>query len=312
MTQYLPFLKLIENPENPFRKAGFIFFHTLDDLVRLHLSRHDQAEIVNLKEIRIIGLKRTGNHAIINWIKKQQTGVIWNINDVPVNKNPHRHRYEYLKFEYPFKQIPLKKIAQCKKEAKGEFSKKDCLLYSYEDHTLTQIASPHFERMHDLYLGKSLERYDVLILRDPFNLLASRLKSNFTKVKARNQTFTELWISYAKEFLGETEYLKHNKICINYNRWFQDIDYRKQLASQLKSKFSDKGINQISGIGKGSSFDNLDFQGKAFQMDVFNRWRNFSADQSFLNQLNDRELLEYSKQIFGHIPGTEELKLSFK
>lgn len=36
----------------------------------------------------------------------------------------------------------------------------------------------------------------------------------------------DLWIDYAKEYLGETNYLKHNKICINYNQWFADVEYQ--------------------------------------------------------------------------------------
>ena len=52
------------------------------------------------------------------------------------------------------------------------------LIYSYEDFPLDQVASDKFEHNHDLYLGKSAIRYDLLIIRDPFNLFASRLKAS--------------------------------------------------------------------------------------------------------------------------------------
>ncbi len=48
---------------------------------------------------------------------------------------------------------------------------------------------------------------------------------------------------YAEEYLGNTCYLKYNKIVINYNKWFQCQDYRKQLAAQLCVEFTDESID---------------------------------------------------------------------
>lgn len=128
-------------------------------------------------------------------------------------------------------------------------------------------------------------------------------------VKDKNLTIVDMWIYYAREYLGETDCLNNNKIGVNYNRWTTDIDYRHEIASQLKLDFSDAGIDDVKSEGGGSSFDQTSFQGKASQMDVLNRWKSFSDDLSYKTLLDNRELIEYSEQIFGHIPGTEFLRL---
>ncbi len=162
----------------------------IDDIFRTLLWRKN--EIVNQKEIRVVGLRRTGNHAIINWMRKQHNGEVWHLNKVPVKRNPYRFLYEH----YPYEKFT--------KEASGDFLKKDCLIYSYEDFELEEIASQEFENKHDIYLGKSAVRYDVLILRDPYNFMSSRLKKDYMTVRNKNKTLVDLWISYAQEYFGET------------------------------------------------------------------------------------------------------------
>ena len=158
-----------------------------------------------------------------------------------------------------------------------------------------------------MYLGKTNKRYDVLIIRDPFNLFASRLKNNFLATKSKTKTARELWIDYAKEFLGETNYLQHNKVCINYNLWVKNKDYRQEIAKQLEINFTDAAIDKVSGCGGGSSFDGRELDGKASKMDVNNRWKEFINNEEYRQLFNQERLLEYSLKIFGHIPGTEVL-----
>ncbi|WP_293138717.1 hypothetical protein [Okeania sp. SIO3I5] len=235
------------------RKNSKIFYQSqrflkdnLKDFMIMITKQQILSEVVNQKEIRVIGMRRTGNHAIINWIKNQEIGNIEFLNDLKVNRNALRHSYENLSENYPF-------------------LKKDCLIRSYEDYSLQEITNWLLESKHDLYFGKSGTRYDVLIIRDPFNLLASRFKhrlqrekndldstescygNNFLFVRSPHQKVSDLSLNYAKEDLGETSYIqKHNKICINYNQWFTDVDYRQQIAEKLQLKFSDTGIDKVS------------------------------------------------------------------
>lgn len=283
---------------NKLREFKHEIGYHIHDTIRLIKNPESLSEVVNKKEIRIVGLRRSGNHAIINWIRKQQKGEVLHLNNVRAGKNPYRVLYHHYRTD------------RLRQEALGYFTKKDCLISSYEDYNLEDITDKNFAKKHDLYLGKTEQRYDVIIIRDPFNLLASRLQKGYTSIKSNQNTVIDLWIAYAKEYLGETQFLQNNKIGINYNQWFLDVAYRQQIASRLNLEFSDAGLEKVKGQGGGSSFDGLEFQGKASNMDVLGRWKNFASDDLYKKMLDNQELVEYAEKIFGHIPGTELLRNS--
>ncbi len=273
------------------------------DAKRSLFHQETLSQVVNTVEYRIIGLRRSGNHVITNWIKEQQEGEVWYLNNIKVYKNPYRELYFY----YPKPHLKL--------EATGNFIRKDSLIYSYEDCDLSEISDPEFAKKHDLYFGKSQARYDVLILRDPFNFFASRLMASRKKINkldmsfVRNaeQTVAELWIDYAKEFLGQTNRLVHNKVVINYNLWVSDENYRAELATKLNLQSANIGIDAVKRNSGGSSFDGRAFDGQGSRMDVTGRWLHFKDDSEYLQLLNNQEVLRYSNEIFGQIPGTEFL-----
>ncbi|MEC4893037.1 MAG: hypothetical protein SAL07_12640 [Oscillatoria sp. PMC 1051.18] len=299
-------VKAVKNPNKVVKKIKRVVEHNFEDTVRTFAQRHIWSSVINQTEIRIVGLRRTGNHAIINWLREQATGVVWHLNNVAPLTNPFRYKCENLQDYFPqYEQA----IARYRSQAKGDFVAKDWLLYSYEDYALEQITKSQFERKHDLYLGKSAIRYDLLILRDPFNLFASRLKNNYLTVSTPPKTLVEMWLDYAQEFVGETNYLTNHKICLNYNRWTIDVDYRQQIAEKLGLKFSDAGIDRVGSWGGGSSFEGQEFDGQATKMDILNRWKHFQADPKYLQLVNNRKLYDYSQRIFGSIPGTESLPL---
>ena len=295
--------------------------HNIEDTFRILQHQPHNQEVVNKKEVRVVGLQRSGNHAIINWIRQQESKMTTFLNHCKVLENPYRNVYENLTLRGldPKRAgvygLGYEDIDYCKNQAKGKFSIKDCLIYSYEDLDLERITHTSFEKKRVLYLGKSEQRYDVIIMRDPFNLFASRLKRsqpkpgsqkiNCMEVYSRKRTLPELWIAYAKECLGETNLLRGKKIFINYNTWCSDIDYRQEIAEKINLIFTDQGFNNVSGAGGGSSFNYTNFNNKASRMDVLNRWQSFIDNPSYRQLISNEELLEYSEKIFGHIPGTE-------
>lgn len=304
-------VKAFQKPKYAWKKLNRKFLHFFQDTKQILFSQNRSSEIINEKEIRFIGLRRSGNHAVIQWLKEQQPGVFCHLNDVPINENPFRHTYEYFLDHYALPNRHLKKKERLRQESMGNFTQKNCLLYNYEDYDFKQIISKNFERKHDLYLGKSGKKYDLLILRDPFNLLASRMKKGFLAVKSSRKTFVDLWISHAREFLGETNYLQNEKICLNYNFWVNNIDYRRQIAEQLDLEFTDAGLNKVSARAGGSSFDQTTYKNEASKMKVHSRWQYYQDNDLYRQILNNQELLSYSQRIFGHIPRTEILIDSF-
>jgi len=303
------------------RRAGEKAWDALDDGYRGLWQNQGSQSIVNKKEIRVIGLRRSGNHAIINWITKQEPIEPIFINHTRVLENPYRdvYRDQLIKQKNPdLKGWRCEDINWWKQQSKGDFSFKDCLIYSYEDQELERITHASFEKKHDFYLGRSEERYDLILIRDPFNLFASRLKRREIvqtiekkfdplKVYSRQYTLPELWVCYAKECLGETNFLKNNKIVVNYNQWFTDVTYRQQLAERLKVTFSDAGFGDVRVAGGGSSFDGTKFSGEANKMDVLNRWKVYMDDPLYRQLFENEELLAYSTKIFGLIPGAEAI-----
>ncbi|MGK7957777.1 MAG: hypothetical protein AB4063_21380 [Crocosphaera sp.] len=258
---------------------------------------------VNHIEVCFHGMARSGNHAVINWILSMYPGKtdFWNT----TSKVPKK---------YFFKQ-------------------KSFLLRSHENRSLAEIFQSDLEKQHDLYIGKSSKRYNVLLIRDPFNLFASRLKQvlnqNFDQSKhgfimghpkykygaSKPEEYVGIWKEHAKEYLGITSYLGNDKITINYSQWFLDSSYREKIANLLKLKYTDENLNKVVGEkepGAGSSFDQYEYNGQADQMKVLERWKNMIDNPNYCSLFTDREVWELSEQIFGVIPGTEALSSYIK
>lgn len=256
-------------------------------------------------EFRIIGLSRSGNHAIINWIINQLQGRYCFMNCVEPKYNPY------------FTSRPLSEGGNSyltnisnfdlEKEREGNFSLKDYLLYSHEDCFLGSMNNRDFLKNRFEWVGSAATGKDLLILRDPFNLFASRIKSglitgHYTHHGTRPisvLTLKRIYKQHAREFLGKKKYLK-NRVLINFNRWTAEKEYRKAIAQELNISFSDKGFTEVMDVAGGSSFDGTKFCGNASGMDLNNRWKEFASDEFFWSFF-DEELVELAREIFGDI-----------
>ncbi|MEM6256649.1 MAG: hypothetical protein AAF821_27415 [Cyanobacteria bacterium P01_D01_bin.156] len=252
--------------------------------------------VVNDIEICFHGMARSGNHAVIDWI---------------INMSPNPVDY-------------WNNVAKCPR--KLFFRQKKILLRSHENRSLAEINDNFLEKNHDNYFGRSRKRFNILLIRDPFNLFASRLK------QVRNQGFKEsttgflmghpkykygqskpsefvgVWKEHAREFLGITSYLNHPKVLVNYNKWVTDRNHRMKCASDLNLPYQEKTISRVvgqDGAGAGSSFDKYDFSGRASDMKVFERWKAMRNDPYYRTLFEDFEVWDLSKKIFGDIEGTE-------
>lgn len=260
-------------------------------------------------EIRIIGLSRSGNHAIINWIINQLQGRYCFMNCAEPKYNPY------------FTSRPLSEGGNSyltnilnfdlEKEREGNFTLKDYLLYSHEDCFLGAMNNRHFKENRREWVGATAAGKDLLILRDPFNLFASRIKSGLITGHYTHHgtkpisvlTLKRIYKQHAREFLGKKKYLK-NRVLINFNRWTSEKEYRKAIAEKLNISFSDKGFTEVMNVAGGSSFDGTDFCGNANKMDLNNRWKEFASDESYWSFF-DEELVELAREIFGDIPAID-------
>jgi len=247
----------------------------------------------NRNEICVMALQRSGHHAIINWIVSNSGGPACFLNDCRPNLNP---------------------FLTCGVNQETGPTPRDLLIYNYEDRDLGKLFTVDFLDDKIRWFGKSERSVYVLIIRDPFNNFASKYRwaVNGTKWTPQMEWTTRvlpgLWKSYAREFLGLTNFMPAPKVFLNYNSWFTDEKYRHEMAGHLGLISADEGLTEIAKWGPntwGDSFDNLKFDGRALEMKVLERWRYFADDPVFKNLFRDSELLSLSERIFGVLPETD-------
>ena len=269
----------------------------------------------NKNELRVLGLQRSGNHAITNWICPQCPGRVVYLNDVKPGKSVflayngilgNNGDVKYVLFNLQPSVTIGDFTFNIEEERKGNLTGKDFLILSFEDRYPAKLLSEYMEENRRNHIGDSLKKYDILILRDAFNFFASRCAewNIWSGIKDKRQ-LVELWKVYAREYLGETGCLTNNKVVISFNDWFLKKEYRQMLADRLNLPFSDEGLNNM--IGGGSSFDGLKFENNPQQMKVTERWKQLVDDDFYRDIFQDKELVELSNRIFGEIPGTEVL-----
>src|SRR5215218_7434275 len=251
---------------------------------------------VNATEIRVIGMSRSGNHAIINWILAQARGRTCFLNCAEPGTNP------FLSTRPLTPELPGWRVSygdfEIEAERAGRFSRKDLLIHSYEDTFLGPFRKPTNEVRHDAEVGGSTRRLDLLVLRDPRNLFASRIASGYGWLE--DAMVSRVWSQHAREFLGLQRKLPQERLLVSYNDWVASVAYRRQLAEALGLEFDDSAAHAVPAVAGGSSFDGTAYDGRAEEMPVLSRWHAFVADPRF-NRLLSREVLELSDRIFGRV-----------
>jgi hypothetical protein len=249
---------------------------------------------VNETEIRVVGMSRSGNHAIVNWILAQWPGRTCFLNCAEPGFNP----FESARPRTP--QLPawraLYEGFEIEAERGGRLSCKDLLLHSYEDTFLGPFKKPENEARHAAWVGRSRRRIDLLILRDPRNLFASRLASGYGWLD--DELVARVWTQHAREFLGLRRNLRQERLLVNYNEWVTSRAYRRELAEALGLEFDDSAAHKVPAAAGGSSFDGTAYDGRAEQMPVLHRWHRFAADPRF-NRMLTPQVRELSDRIFG-------------
>jgi hypothetical protein len=90
-------------------------------------------------------------------------------------------------------------------------------------------------------------------------------------------------------------------IFINYNKWFLDDKYRQSIAKKLGFITDGKNYERVPKAGGGSTFEGLSLDGKAENLKVLERWKSMKDHPLYQKIKSDKELHEYSNQLFGDI-----------
>ena len=156
------------------------------------------------------------------------------------------------------------------------------------------------------YIPQIKDGLNILVLRDLYNLFASRLrhqtdyfdesKKNHKKCTSEFGLFTKpalsLWKTYA------TCYQSKKWFNINYNKWFSNKEYRKSLSKQLGGTFNDSTIQNVSVYGGGSSFDKTKHNGRAQEMNTNLRFQKYINNERY-QRFFDENSIKLNLEIFG-------------
>lgn len=243
--------------------------------------------------LHFIGLKRSGNHAVIDWLR--------------CNAYPWAEHVAFYNCVYSPLSAEPKNLSVEDVQLSG--ARRTAMILSYEDTGLHELATlPVYRDSNVLLPGARTRR--VLLIRDPWNCFASRLRriqgldvaqTDPPKSIQRTpwETVINLWKQYAREFVGDTNDISGDVIRVDYNRWAGSKWYRDALLDRhfgVKVNH-DIGIEHVSEKGGGSSFDRLTMDGRASRMQIFDRWRVY-AEQSEYVQLFDNEVVDLSKKLY--------------
>ncbi|GAB5562879.1 MAG: hypothetical protein SynsKO_45260 [Synoicihabitans sp.] len=229
------------------------------------------------------------------------------------------------------------------------------LIYSYEDRQsledgnadfINSVFDEEFEKNRAKFLGESEHFFNLLIIRDPFNTIASRLML-LRKHPAGLGGLTNLnliienWKIVARKAISVQRGQSEGITLVKYNQWLCDEEYKRILSEKLMGIYWATSVNNIVGYGGGSSFDNTNritsklrardlfsrfykifsikrirrirwyierfFISDNCSADFLERWRLFVNEDEFLELFKDGEIFDLSDAIFGEIPDTREL-----
>lgn len=195
---------------------------------------------------------------------------------------------------------------------KGEYvpsmPETDSLLYfrHTEDTDLSRLTS--------IFFNKGSDR-TILLLRDPFNMVASRLAN---KRKGNSGRWADpihgrdIWVHHASEVARETKYVPDDKFSpVIFNYFISNQDYRKSIADSLGGSYTDYDFTTTAMTG--SSF--IDKRPGAYSIapsDVLERYKQFADDEEYIAAVGNKSPLfnmtvRLTEKLFPElIPGLEE------
>jgi hypothetical protein len=238
-----------------------------------------------MKFVTFTGMSRSGNHGVIRWIVAHYEEAGY---EVCFYNNTVVAFLEHLNFLVP----------------SLEKSSKRVFLVSFEDVHINQ----RFSKL------SAVADHNILLLRDPANLFASRLmglapdrglsfadsvgeKDRVVLSAATKKALPvqiEKYRNHHAEFSGRTKFLG-NKVCISYNSWVADEDYRRGIVEKgLGLSFSDSKYKTRAGSSFGKP--------PASTEEYFDRWKAFWDNPVYAAVRDDEELMGISRDM-GVRPG---------
>lgn len=223
----------------------------------------------------MVGMSKSGNHAVIRWVLGH-----FQTSGFPTHfyNNTTQRFLDHINFIWPDLEKSTKRL----------------LFVSFEDVFINEKFAQS---------TNNVAMHNILLLRDPLNLFASRFEGLGANRGTAHKNYSDLskslpdqinkYINHYTEFLKKTNLLE-NKVCICYNKWVLDKSYRQEIIEKnFNLKFRDCRFN----VKAGSSFRRLE---KASSPDdYFNRWKFYKDNPIYKKQIMDNEILCSISKEFG-------------
>ncbi|MDB5181920.1 MAG: hypothetical protein JWP13_683 [Candidatus Saccharibacteria bacterium] len=220
------------------------------------------------QEMHFLGPRRSGNHAVLGWImaNAEQNGI----------STEHFNDIHDALMEPP--KEPVYGDAALQPSADKQLT-----IYSYQDINVEDIPTVGF------YTAAPETKQTVRIVRDLPNLIASRIAmyddldrrglSHRSVRKIPLEAVTDMWVGYARDYVERSDPRAGS---VNFPLWFQSREYRDEVFDTLGlGDNQDAGLNNVADFGFGSSFDYRNFDGRAQEMGVLERWRKYEGTPIF-------------------------------
>jgi len=227
------------------------------------------------KEIRIFGMKRSGTHAIATWLYghfDSKDCMVFNNSNLTLKKTYRKRKGKAAGAQFPLKLSKLRK----QNPNGGCINIVESLGLEGIAYKLGSYKSS-YNVLKRYYLNQygmskfSNQEYNILLYRSCFNHLSSIL-NHYGLWHLACKDFIEMSTQYELEAMGVTNRIP-DKVVVLYDKWFSDVDYRKSISARLGLEHTDKLLNKIWRIGSTFATSKSEFQGKAQNMDVLNRYK---------------------------------------
>lgn len=257
-------------------RAGFATAQAL-------VERHPGSEI-----LVVMGMRRSGNHLAINWILEQAEGSAIFFNNINPGRLPETARMT----EYRLRLT----------------NRAPRIVFSYEDASVAQVLGGPLADVLEQAAARGVGVRFALILRDPYNLFASRLRkwperfADHDAVAAQ----TALYAEHAALATAPRPIWRDAPLVpVFYNDLVQDPAARTGMAEALGIRPGNRGLGTVPVYGHGSSFDGMGGRGDDMRAQVFSRWQEMAADPAFQTILRDPAIQRAGETLFRMAPPTE-------
>ena len=259
-----------------------------------------QLGIVPGVALRAFGMRRSGNHAIADWITRNAPGghSVF-LNNCKPGKSPLES----------FASIEVDGEKQAVRRALGNLPGETArlgdgalLLVSYEDLSPADFG---VKRQVSGNFDVRLFACDVLIYRSFLNWAASLIKKLQSNPGYGPMRRVAIMLNSADRYARMLELVGkapgNGMVPICYDRWFVDAAYREAVLGQLGLPVTDNAIGDVQSYGGGSSFQKDAAAPEDLQ--TSERWRQMADDPDFRAFLSiaAREV-DLMAQVEAHFP----------